>query len=65
MIAALTLTIGWWMVPTAITVIVFCWAYQVERESSGSLLSGICYAIAIVPALLAWCLYLAARLILQ
>ena len=65
MIAALTISLGWWMIPTLITAVLLYWAYRVERESSGSLLSGWNYVIAMIPILLVWCLYLAARLILR
>ena len=65
MISALTLPLGWWMVPTLITIIMFYWAHQCERELSGSLLAGMSYVIAMIPVLLVWCLYLSACLILR
>ena len=65
MISAPTVSIGWWMVPTLITIILLYWTHQYERESRGSLLAGMSYVIAMIPVLLVWCLYLAACLILR
>lgn len=58
MIAVITITLGWWLVPTTITAGLLIWARD-------GLSDQICAAILLVPILFAWCGYFALRLLLS
>lgn len=64
MIATLTITLGWWMIPLLLTVAYMAWAVRFERENRG-MLAGLSYHFVAIPVLAAWCAYLLLRLLLR
>lgn len=63
MIAAITLTLGWWIIPAVVTVALFAMAWRDESSSGGGYFSGLSFALMAIPALIVWCAYLFAALL--
>lgn len=65
MIASITISLGWWLIPAVITVALLALATIEESRSRGGLLAGASYVVALIPVLFVWCLYFGLRLLLQ
>lgn len=62
MLAALTITLGWWILPAVITAVLFAVAWDDERAAGNSFGAGLSYFFAALPSLAAWVIYLLAAL---
>lgn len=57
MIASITISLGWWLVPAVITVALLALATIEESRSRGDLLASTYYMFTLIPVLFVWCLY--------
>ena len=59
----MTITLGWWAIPTAATIGTVLWNHHQQRKSRGGYMSGDPFAsvAAVVVILAAWLVYFVAR----
>lgn len=63
-IAAMTVTLGWWILPAVLTIALLAWAAHEEAGNHG-IGAGLCFIMTLVPVLFIWVVYLGLCLLLK